>query len=301
MNIQSLRYVITLAEELHFGRAAGRHYIVPQAFGRQVQRLERELGVRLFDRTSRRVALTQAGERFVGRARRVLAQVDELARIAEDGPPPDTDVLRVGVLGFGLADRWPQMCELVAAQHPRLRPAYVDTDWDSQYDAVRSGEVDVSIAHDIGPTDGLAFDPVLDVGRYAVVPRRSALADAEWLTEADVAAEQWVKPVGRHPGLADWAGVAGSTGGTSTLVRTPSMIPAAVALSGQLGIHGAPARWFFPHPEVCYVPMAGVHAIVSVVSREGDRRSAVAAFRRAARALASSEDHNRQDHNRTGT
>src|SRR6185312_11314012 len=120
MKIQSLRYVITLAEELHFGRAARRHYIVPQAFGREVQRLERELGVRLFDRTSRRVALTPAGEQFVGRARRVLAQVDELARIAEDGPPPDTAVLRVGVLGFGLADRWPQMCELVAAQHPRL-------------------------------------------------------------------------------------------------------------------------------------------------------------------------------------
>jgi len=295
MNIQSLRYVITLAEELHFGRAAGRHYIVPQAFGRQVQRLERELGVRLFDRTSRRVALTQAGEQFVGRARRVLAQVDELARIAEDGPPPDTDVLRVGVLGFGLADRWPQMCELVAAQHPRLRPAYVDTDWDSQYDAVRSGEVDVSIAHDIGPTDGLAFDPVLDVGRYAVVPRRSAFADAEWLTEADVAGEQWVKPVGRHPGLADWAGVAGATGGTSTLVRTPGMIPAAVALSGQLGIHGAPAQWFFPHPDVCFVPIAGVHAIVSVVSRADDRSPAVEAFRRAARAIAE------LDHNRTGT
>ena len=178
----------------------------------------------------------------------MLAQVDELARIAEDGPPPDTDVLRVGVLGFGLADRWPQMCELVAAQHPRLRLAYVDTDWDSQYDAVRSGEVDVSIAHDIGPTDGLAFDPVLDVGRYAVVPRRSALADAEWLTEADVAGEQWVKPVGRHPGLADWAGVAGATGGTSTLVRTPGMIPAAVALSGQLGIHGAPGAVVLPAP-----------------------------------------------------
>lgn len=293
MNIQSLRYVITLSEELHFGRAAERHYIVAQAFGRQVQRLERELGVRLFDRTSRRVTLTTAGEQFVGRARRVLAQVDELARIAADDPPQDTGVLRVGVLGFGLADRWPQMCELVAAQHPRLRLAYVDVDWDSQYDAVRSGEVDVSVAHDVGSAEGLAFDPVLDVGRYAVVPSRSDLADAERLTEADVAGAQWVRPVGRHPGLADWAGVAGSAGTTSTLVRTPSMIPAAVALSGQLGIHGAPARWFFPHPGVSYVPMAGPHAIVSVVSREGDRRPAVEAFRRAARALAALEDHNR--------
>jgi DNA-binding transcriptional LysR family regulator len=289
MNIQSLRYVITLAEELHFGRAARRHYIVPQAFGREVQRLERELGVRLFDRTSRRVALTTAGERFVIRARQVLAQVDELGRIAAEDPPQNTGVLRVGVLGFGLADRWPRMCELLAAQHPRQQLTYVDVDWDSQYDAVRSGEVDVSVAHDVGPTEGLTFDPVLDVGRFAVVPRRSPLADAEWLTESDVAGEQWVRPMGRHPGLAEWAGPAGDAGRTSTLVRTPAMIPAAVATSGQLGVHGAPAQWFFPHPDVRYVPMAGTRAIVSVVSRENDRRPAVAAFRRAARALAALE------------
>jgi DNA-binding transcriptional LysR family regulator len=54
MDFQTLRYVVTLAEELHFGRAARRHYLAPQAFGRHVQRLERELGTRLFDRTSRR-------------------------------------------------------------------------------------------------------------------------------------------------------------------------------------------------------------------------------------------------------
>jgi DNA-binding transcriptional LysR family regulator len=291
MNIQSLRYVITLAEELHFGRAARRHYIAPQAFGRHVQRLEREVGVPLFDRTSRRVALTAAGERFVVRAQRVLAQVDDLTEVAAADPPADAEVLRVGLLGFGLADRWPRMCELLAAQLPRLQLSYVDMDWDSQYDAVRTGAVDVSVAHDVGPTAGLEFDPVLDVGRFAVVPRRSALADATSLSESDVAGEQWVRPMGRHPGLVEWAGVAGTVGSTSTLVRTPGMIPAAVATSGQLGIHGAPARWFFPHPDVCYVPLSGVHAVVSVVSRENDHRPAVQAFRRAARTLAALEEH----------
>ena len=159
MDIQALRYVLTLADELHFGRAARRHYIAPQAFGRHVQRLERELGVQLFDRTSRRVALTAAGERFVARAQRVLADVDALSRVAAEDRPVDAEVLRVGVLGFGLADRWPRMCELLAAQHPRLRLSYVDMDWDSQYDAVRTGVVDVSVAHDVGPFAGLAFDP----------------------------------------------------------------------------------------------------------------------------------------------
>jgi hypothetical protein len=105
MNIQSGRYVIILAEELHLGRAARKHYTAPQAFGRHVQRLEREIGVPLFDRTSRRVALTAAGERFVVRAQRVLAQVDDLAEVAAAEPPADTEVLQVGLLGFGLADK----------------------------------------------------------------------------------------------------------------------------------------------------------------------------------------------------
>jgi DNA-binding transcriptional LysR family regulator len=118
MKIQSLRYVITLAEELHFGRAARRHYIVPQAFGREVQRLERELGVRLFDRTSRRVALTTAGERFVIRARQVLAEVDELGRIAAEDPPQNTGVLRVGCSGSG----WPTGGRACASCWPRSTP-----------------------------------------------------------------------------------------------------------------------------------------------------------------------------------
>jgi hypothetical protein len=63
-------------------------------------------------------------------------------------------------------------------------------------------------------------------------------------------------------------------------------VPAAVATSGQLGVHGEPARRFFPHPGVRYVPLAGRPAIVSVATRENDRRRAVQAFRRACHAVA---------------
>ncbi len=73
-----MRYAVTLAEELHFGRAARRHHISAQPFGRRIRRLERELGRPLFHRTSRRVTLTPAGESFIRRARAVLAEIDEL-------------------------------------------------------------------------------------------------------------------------------------------------------------------------------------------------------------------------------
>ncbi|WP_433181416.1 LysR family transcriptional regulator [Actinoallomurus sp. CA-150999] len=79
MDIRSLRYAITLAEELHFGRAAQQHYIGAQPFGRHIQNLERELGVRLFERTSRRVTLTPAGARVLAEARAIVDAVDALA------------------------------------------------------------------------------------------------------------------------------------------------------------------------------------------------------------------------------
>jgi DNA-binding transcriptional LysR family regulator len=76
MEIRQLRYLVALAEERHFTRAAARASVAQPALSRQIRSLELELGVPLVDRTSRRVALTPAGERLVERARRVLAEVE---------------------------------------------------------------------------------------------------------------------------------------------------------------------------------------------------------------------------------
>jgi DNA-binding transcriptional LysR family regulator len=72
-----LRYFVAVAEELHFTRAAARLYVAQQALSRDIGRLERQLGVRLFTRTTRRVALTREGERLLVRARELLALYDQ--------------------------------------------------------------------------------------------------------------------------------------------------------------------------------------------------------------------------------
>ena len=76
MELRQLRYFVTLAEELHFGRAAEREHIVQSALSQQVQRLERELGVRLLERSTHHVELTAAGVVFLVEARQILAHVD---------------------------------------------------------------------------------------------------------------------------------------------------------------------------------------------------------------------------------
>jgi LysR family transcriptional regulator, transcription activator of glutamate synthase operon len=86
MEMRQLRYLVALADEHHFTRAAARLHIAQPALSQQIRRLEDEVGVALVDRTTRHVALTPAGELLVGRARRALAEVDaaraELSELA---------------------------------------------------------------------------------------------------------------------------------------------------------------------------------------------------------------------------
>jgi DNA-binding transcriptional LysR family regulator len=76
MDLRQLRYLVALAEERHFTRAAAREHIAQPALSQQIRRLEAEVGVALVERTTRQVRITDAGDLLVGRARRILAEVE---------------------------------------------------------------------------------------------------------------------------------------------------------------------------------------------------------------------------------
>lgn len=79
-----LECFVTLAEELHYGRASARLHIGPSAMSKRISELERRLGVRLFDRSSREVRMTPAGRALVGQAQRALEELSALRRMASD-------------------------------------------------------------------------------------------------------------------------------------------------------------------------------------------------------------------------
>lgn len=278
MDLESLRYAVTLAQELHFGRAAARHFVAEGHFGRRIRRLERELGTRLFDRTTRRVALTEDGAHVVAQARSTLASLDELRATARRDPLDDS-VLRVGVLGFGLADRWRFFADAVLAAVPHLRMLHEELDLHDQYDAIRRGRVDVGLVHDLGDLDGLVVQPVLRTPRVAVVPANSSLAGAERLTRADVAGCAWLGVAGSSSRSADWVGSGMPSVSPACTVRRPSAIPSAVATTGLLGLHGAAAARYYPHPDVRFVPLEGPSVDVAVATRQGDDRPVIRAVR----------------------
>jgi DNA-binding transcriptional LysR family regulator len=87
VDVQRLRCFVMLCEELHFTRAASRLHVDQSALSRQIRGLERDLSLRLFDRSTRRVELTDAGERLLPEARRTIDQCQRLLGLASELRP----------------------------------------------------------------------------------------------------------------------------------------------------------------------------------------------------------------------
>ena len=117
MELRQLRYFVILAEELHFGRAAAREHIVQSALSQQLQRLERELGVLLIERTTHHVQLSPAGAAFLIEARQILAHVDRAA-VAAQRAARSAPSLRVGIVDASY-DSMPLILHEVQQRYPR--------------------------------------------------------------------------------------------------------------------------------------------------------------------------------------
>ncbi|HEX3306633.1 MAG TPA: LysR family transcriptional regulator, partial [Streptosporangiaceae bacterium] len=143
MELRQLRYFVTLAEELHFGRAAEREHIVQSALSQQVQRLERELGVRLLERSTHHVSLTAAGAVFLVEARQILAHVDRAAGVARRATGAAAP-LRVGIIDASYVSM-PQILHQVQARYPGLVIHQVEASVPGQYQQLIDGRLDVGI------------------------------------------------------------------------------------------------------------------------------------------------------------
>jgi DNA-binding transcriptional LysR family regulator len=144
VEVRQLRCFVAVAEELHFGRAAERLHVAQPAVSQQVGRLERELGVRLLERTSRRVALTGDGRRLLDEARAALSAVDRVRAVAADLAAGRAAVLRVGTTP-GVGPRLSLAAAKLRADVPDLSLTLVDGTTAAHVAALRAGELDIAL------------------------------------------------------------------------------------------------------------------------------------------------------------
>ncbi|WP_313394036.1 LysR substrate-binding domain-containing protein [Sphingobium yanoikuyae] len=171
MELRHLRHFLAVADELHMGRAAERLGMAQPPLSQSIARLEKELGVRLFDRANRRMALTRAGTAFIDEARSSVLHADAafaLARSAENGAAGE---VRIGFVSAALYEHLPRRLARLRRSYPGIKPKLLELSTNDQLMALSDGTIDLGVAHPpLGTGDRLDVMELPPEASIAVLP-----------------------------------------------------------------------------------------------------------------------------------
>lgn len=238
MEIRHLRYFCVLAEQLHFTKAALLLNVAQPALSHQIKQLEDELSTQLVERTNRRVRLTAAGEVFLGRAARILEQLDQAARETSRVGQGEAGSLVIGVVSTAVCSVLPELLRSFRREAPHISIDIREMEPGEQVESLRRETIDI----------GLLFlaiqDPAFDslvVSRerlIAALPTGHAAAGAEKVRLNDLESETFLIPrqqsvPGFHEVVLETLRSAGIT--APRLQPTRLLQTAVFLVAGQLG------------------------------------------------------------------
>ena len=197
MELRHLEAFVAVAEELNFSRAADRLQIAQSPLSQRIKSLEAELGVRLFERTNRRVALTDAGERVLAEARTTLRSAQATRSAAERARRGDTGTVRLGFVASAAFLRLPELLRAARVALPHVEFELLRLNTADQLDALAADRIDLGLArtppaapHDETATMALKPEPMMAiVGLDHPLAARptielDALAEDPWILSA---------------------------------------------------------------------------------------------------------------------
>jgi LysR family hydrogen peroxide-inducible transcriptional activator len=189
MNLRDLRYLVALADERHFGRAAERCFVSQPTLSAQIRKLEEYLGVPLVERQPRRVALTSAGEKIVERARRLLLEADAIVELAKTDRDPLSGAIRLALIPTVGPYLLPHVARRLRKDLPRLKLMLYEFQTAPLLEKLRAGEIDMGILALPVPLDGLDAEPLFEEPFTLAVPSGHRLADHERVKVDDLKGE----------------------------------------------------------------------------------------------------------------
>jgi DNA-binding transcriptional LysR family regulator len=243
MELRQLEYLVAVAEEANFTRAAERIHVAQPAVSAQIQRLERELGQTLVDRSRRAVRLTAAGEAVLPHARTALAAVRTMGVAADEVTRLVRGTVTIGTVTSHNVDI-PHLLADFHAEHPNVEITLGTDTSDNLVENVRAGRLDVAIAS-VGPDEvpaGLHIEVVTDEAIEAAVCLTDPLAKRKKIRFADLRDRTLIAlPVGA--GIRNQFDRACAKAGVSPRIAFEASTPLALAdLAGRgLGVAIVPA------------------------------------------------------------
>ncbi len=190
MTLTELRYVVTLARERHFGRAAERCHVSQPTLSVAVKKLEDELGIPLFERSKSSIRVTETGQRIVEQAQRVLDQVGVIRDMAQDGKSQLSSPLKVGAIYTIGPYLFPHLLPELRRAAPEM-PLYIEENYTASLrQKLRQSELDaIIIALPFEEAEVLTL-PLYDEPFVVLLPADHPLAKKEQITGDELAREQ---------------------------------------------------------------------------------------------------------------
>jgi DNA-binding transcriptional LysR family regulator len=192
MELRQLRYFLIVADELHFGRAAERLHITQPPLTVAVRRLERELGVQLFDRTTRRVTLTAAGQAFRDRVQAAVADLDAAAGDVADVAAGKSGRIRVGFVSSASYTIIPEGIRAFRQHRPRVDLVLNPLTSGEQIEQLLDGDLDLGLIRDPGDVPGLSLELLSTEDLVVVLPVTHHLSARKEIRPQDLEGEPMI-------------------------------------------------------------------------------------------------------------
>jgi LysR family hydrogen peroxide-inducible transcriptional activator len=186
IKLKDLRYLVAVADALHFGRAAERCFVSQPTLSAQLKKLEQYLGVQLIERQPNNVSLTAAGEQIVARARRILEASDEVVTLARAHRDPLAGKLRVALLPTIGPYLLPRVSQAFRRALPRLELRLYEYQTAPMLEKLRCGELDLGVLALPVDLEGLEARELFAEPFTVAVPDRHRLAKRERVQVADL-------------------------------------------------------------------------------------------------------------------
>jgi LysR family transcriptional regulator, hydrogen peroxide-inducible genes activator len=179
MTLTELKYIVALAREKHFGRAAEACFVSQPTLSVSIKKLEEELSCKLFERSANEVTVTPLGEEIVRQAQSVLEQASQIKEIAKRGKDPLAGNLKLGVIYTIGPYLLPDLVRQVMTRTPQMPLMLQENFTVKLLEMLRTGEIDCAILAEPFPDTGLAMAPLYDEPFMIAVPSTHELASRE--------------------------------------------------------------------------------------------------------------------------
>lgn len=186
MNLRDLKYFIALAETRHFGQAAARSFVSQPTLSGQIKKLEDDLGVTLFERTRKTVALTGLGAALLPHARRAVEEADALAQLARTGRDPLAGPLRLGAIPTLSPYLMPLVLAPLKRKYPQLRLVLTEELTERLLERLHRHELDAALIATSVKDAELAARVLFDEPFWLALPRRHPLYTKDAIERRDL-------------------------------------------------------------------------------------------------------------------